>query len=119
MAIINPKSMWRSSGSSGDGSMKIGSSAVQTGPLKDLIGSARTLAADPESSRSGSRPLSPQGAVMRRSTTVLLTTLTSLLAACGGSKPDAAPAASAAAPAQSELTPFQQENGIGPVTQAI
>jgi mono/diheme cytochrome c family protein len=56
---------------------------------------------------------------MRRSTVVLLTSLTSLLAACGGSKPDAAPAASAAAPAESQLTPFEQENGIGPVKTVV
>lgn len=57
---------------------------------------------------------------MHRSTLVVLTSLTAVLAACGGGKQEAAPAASAAAPAaQSELTPFEQENGIGPVKQAI
>lgn len=44
--------------------------------------------------------------------------------ACGGDKPaTAAPASSAAsgavADAQSELTPFQMENGVGPLTVAI
>jgi mono/diheme cytochrome c family protein len=41
------------------------------------------------------------------------------LTACGG-KPDAAPpAAQAAAAVGSDLTPFQLEHGIGPVTEAI
>ncbi|HWA59696.1 MAG TPA: cytochrome c [Gemmatimonadales bacterium] len=57
---------------------------------------------------------------MQRSTLVYLTTLSALLAACGGGKPDAAPAASApAGAAQSDLTPFQLENGIGPITSPV
>ncbi len=40
-----------------------------------------------------------------------------LLSGCGG-KPDAAPAAQAAVPG-SDLTPFQLEHGIGPVTEVI
>ncbi|HMU62391.1 MAG TPA: cytochrome c [Gemmatimonadales bacterium] len=42
-----------------------------------------------------------------------------MLAACGGEK--APPASSNAAPAASggDLTPFQLENGIGPVTEAV
>ncbi len=58
---------------------------------------------------------------MSRSTSVL-TVLSCLIAACGGGKPDsgaAAPAPGAAATADAGLTPFQQENGIGPVTEAI
>lgn len=56
---------------------------------------------------------------MRHSTVVLLATL-SLLGACsGGAKPDAAPADAAPAQPASELTAFQMENGIGPVTTAI
>lgn len=52
--------------------------------------------------------------------TVFLTILSTLLSACGGSKTDAAPAASApATPADAGLTPFQLENGIGPVKEAI
>jgi mono/diheme cytochrome c family protein len=40
--------------------------------------------------------------------------------ACSGGKSEAAPATTtAAAPADAGLTPFQQENGIGPVTQVI
>lgn len=48
---------------------------------------------------------------------VVLLSLTTLLAACGGSTPDAAPPA--ASSAGSELTPFQLENGIGPVTAPV
>lgn len=55
---------------------------------------------------------------MRHSTVVLLATLT-LLGGCGGAKPDAAPADAAPAQPASELTAFQVENGIGPVTAAI
>jgi len=43
---------------------------------------------------------------------------TLLLLACGGDKPAQAPAA-AAPPAGSELTAFQLEHGIGPVTEPI
>ena len=41
------------------------------------------------------------------------------LAGCGKGKESPAPAASAAAPAGSELTPFQLEHGIGPVTSPV
>lgn len=43
---------------------------------------------------------------------------TLLLLACGGDKPASAPAA-AAPPAGSELTAFQLEHGIGPITEPI
>ena len=50
-----------------------------------------------------------------------LSTLTVLLGACGGEK---APAGGGApppggAPAAAELTPFQQEHGIGPITEVV
>jgi cytochrome c1 len=41
------------------------------------------------------------------------------LAACGGSKETPAPAASASAQPGSDLTPFQLEHGIGPVTAPV
>lgn len=42
------------------------------------------------------------------------------LAACGGGKGEPAPSSQAAAPAaDGGLTPFQMENGIGPVKEAI
>lgn len=48
----------------------------------------------------------------------LFTVIGSLLAlSCGGDKPEPAPAA--AAPASGELTAFQLEHGIGPVTEPI
>jgi mono/diheme cytochrome c family protein len=57
---------------------------------------------------------------MPRSTLILTLLTTTLLAACGGAKADNSPAASPpAASADAGLTPFQLENGIGPVTEAI
>ncbi len=48
-------------------------------------------------------------------------TLTSLLGAvaCGGGEKAAPPAASTPAAAGSDLTPWQLENGIGPITETI
>jgi mono/diheme cytochrome c family protein len=46
-------------------------------------------------------------------------TLLLAVAACGGGKTDQAPAAAAAPPADGGLTPFQLENGIGPVKEAL
>jgi mono/diheme cytochrome c family protein len=59
---------------------------------------------------------------MRGSSVVLIALVTAVAGgfACSGGKSEAAPAATtAAAPADGGLTPFQQENGIGPITQAI
>jgi mono/diheme cytochrome c family protein len=43
-----------------------------------------------------------------------------LVAACGGGKSDAAPAGQAAAPAAGgDLTPFELEHGIGPITEPV
>jgi len=41
------------------------------------------------------------------------------LTACGGKTASAAGESKAEAPAAGGLTPFQQENGIGPVTEAV
>jgi len=41
------------------------------------------------------------------------------VAACGGGKTEQAPAAAATPPADGGLTPFQLENGIGPVKEAL
>lgn len=52
-------------------------------------------------------------------TSVLAVSL--VVTACGGGKSDQAPAAGAGqeAPAESGLTPFEMENGIGPIKEAI
>lgn len=42
-----------------------------------------------------------------------------LLAACGGGKPDTPAPPAAAAPSASGLTAFQEQHGIGPVTEEI
>lgn len=44
---------------------------------------------------------------------------TALLFGCGGKSETPPPAAGAAVAATSELTPFQQEHGIGPVTEEL
>ncbi len=59
---------------------------------------------------------------MRRSPVSLIPVFATLFAvACGGKGESPAPAAgsTAAAPASAELTPFEVENGIGPVTQVV
>src|SRR5262245_33103644 len=62
----------------------------------------------------------PKERGMRRSPVFLIDLLTAPGGfACSGGKSEAASATTAAAPADGGLTPFQQENGIGPVTQAI
>lgn len=58
---------------------------------------------------------------MRRSPVSLIPVFAVLLTACGGKGETPAPAAgsTAAASAGAELTPFELENGIGPVTQVV
>lgn len=48
-----------------------------------------------------------------------LTLALGLLAACGGEKPADRPGTPAATAQAADLTPFQLEHGIGPVTEAI
>jgi mono/diheme cytochrome c family protein len=58
---------------------------------------------------------------MRRPTRLVLLPLLTILAACG-EKPAATPAnggTSAAAPAPSDLTPWQLQHGIGPITTPV
>jgi len=57
---------------------------------------------------------------MRRSTTSLIAFVALLLLACGGEKqPEQAPAAGPGTAPAGELSAFQLENGIGPVTQPV
>ncbi|HWQ27783.1 MAG TPA: cytochrome c [Dehalococcoidia bacterium] len=55
---------------------------------------------------------------MGRHLPALALTAAALLAACGREKPQAGPAAPPAA-AAGELTPFELENGVGPITQPV
>lgn len=48
-----------------------------------------------------------------------LATLALFLAACGGDKSPSSSADAGAADGPPPLTPFQQENGVGPITQVI
>lgn len=54
-----------------------------------------------------------------RATLGILPILSVLLAGCGGKGEAPAPAATSTATNSSELTPFEMENGVGPITQAV
>ncbi len=57
---------------------------------------------------------------MSRASRLSLLTLAALqLAGCGGGKGEPAQAPAAAAAAEGDLTPFQLENGIGPITEPM
>jgi cytochrome c1 len=56
---------------------------------------------------------------MRRTAQLLLLVTSTLGAACSDKEAAPPPAVTAAAPAGSDLTPFQLEHGIGPITEEV